>query len=200
MSLSSRKIIFEVDNQQLEQKFEQETPQDVFVDLLFNAQGGGEKLEKLIASKQLKAKASDELLPDGFDSYSLQYVEEVIDVFLNLKDGSLVRGVGFEDEDEFSKRMAAIKKTGRDKVKSLMSQQEERNLEDQGINPENAIWAAKNYKKAWSYTQGSPVPRRVLLFYEESKLSQPDSVTKPYLFASPEPMEALKAIVMFKYS
>jgi hypothetical protein len=200
MGLSSRKIVFEVDNQQLEQKFEEETPQDVFLDLLFDAQSGGDKLQKLVSSKQLKAKASDELLPDSFESYSLKYVEEVIDVFLNLKDESLVRGVGFDDEEEYSERMAEIKKTGLDKVKGLMSQQEIRNLKGQGVNPENAIWAAKNYKKAWNYTQGSSIPRRILLFYDKGQLAQPDSVTKPYLYVSSDPMEALKAVVVFKYS
>lgn len=198
--MRSKKIVFEVDNQQLEQKFDEDTPQDVFVDLLFDAQGSGEKLKKLVASKQLEAKASKELLPDKFDSYSLKYVKEVIDVFLNLKDDSLVRGVGFDDEEEYRERMAAIKKTGRDKVKGLMSQHEVRNLKEQGVEPENATWAAKNYKKAWHYTQDSSVPRRVLLFYDKGMMRQPESVTKPYLYVSTQPQEALKAVVVFKYS
>ncbi len=102
----------------------------MFVDLLFDAHGGGEKLNKLVASKQLKERASKELLPNNFNSYSLKYVEEVIDVFLDVKEDSLVRGVGFEGTEEYQARMKAIQKTGRDKVKALMSEQEVRNLKD----------------------------------------------------------------------
>lgn len=53
-----------------------------------------------------------------------------------------------EDEDEYSKRMKAVEKTGRDKMRSLMSREDIRSLESQGVDPEHAIWATKNYRKA----------------------------------------------------
>lgn len=114
------------------------------------------------------------LLPDSFDSYSLEYVEEVLNLFIHLDEECLVRGVSFEDEKEYSKRMDAVEKTGRDKMRSLMSQEEIQSLKSQRVNPEHAIWAKKNYNKAWSYTAGSPVPRRVFLFYDEEILKQPE--------------------------
>lgn len=200
MSLEDKKIIFEVSDRNFEKQLDKETPQDVFMDLLFDLQSGGDELEKLLEKGALKVKASPELLPDDFESYSMKYVEEVLNLFIHLDEECLVRGVGFEDGDEYSKRMKAVEKTGRDKMRDLMSQEEVQSLESQEVNPEHAIWATKNYKKAWGYTERSKVPRRVLLFYDKNKMRQPSSIKKPYLFVSKDPEEALEAVAVFKYS
>lgn len=200
MSLEGKKIVFDVSDRDFGAELDEDTPQDVFMDLLFDVQSGGNELEKLISKGILKVKCSSGLLPDSFDSYSLEYVEEILNLFIHLDEECLVRGVSFEDEDEYSKRMKAIEKTGRDKMRSLMSQEEIRSIEFQGIDQEYAIWATKSYRKAWGYTERSKVPRRVLLFYDKSKMSQPGSVKKQYLFVSENPEEALEAVAVFKYS
>lgn len=199
MSLEGKKIVFEVSDTNFQRELDEDTPQDVFINLLFDVQSGGNELEKLLAEDILKVKCSSELLPDNFESYSLEYVEEILNLFIHLDEECLVRGVSSEDEDEYSKRMKAVEKTGRDKMRSLMSREEIRSLESQGVDPEHAIWATKNYRKAWEYTERSPVPRRVLLFYDSSKLEQPSSVNKPYLFVSKNPEEALEAVAVFEY-
>ena len=200
MSLEGKKIVFELSDKNFESELDEDTPQDIFMDLLFDVQSGGSELEKLLSEGILKVKCSSELLSDSFDSYSLEYVEEVLNLFIHLDEECLVRGVSFEDEKEYSKRMNAVEKTGRDKMRSLMSQEEIQSLKSQRVNPEHAIWATKNYRKAWGYTERSSVPRRVLLFYDKNELKQPASVEKPYLFVSENPQEALKAVVVFKYS